>query len=146
MSSSSSPPDEAVGTLLVHQQDLKELSQASSLLPTSSAAARQKEKAVPDEAVGTLLVHQTDLQELSNAAAAPTKIVGMPDSMHHYYLQEREAVGTLLVEPADLKSTPEQQEKVANIRRKITESFNRPAPEGGDDEPTQEDEWAYRDI
>mmetsp|Transcript_12004 Transcript_12004/g.19918 ORF Transcript_12004/g.19918 Transcript_12004/m.19918 type:complete len:93 (+) Transcript_12004:157-435(+) len=43
--------DECVGTLLVHANDVQELS----TVPTSR-----------DECVGTLLVHQADVQELSS--------------------------------------------------------------------------------
>lgn len=51
---SSAPPNECVGTLLVHQRDMMDL----------TAQVKDDDKV---EAVGTLLVHTKDLQELSQS-------------------------------------------------------------------------------
>jgi hypothetical protein len=111
--------DEAVGTLLVHQSDMKELSQAS---PREA-----------DEAVGTLLVHQSDMKELSSAEKPHLPEVN---------LTKRVTVGTLLVTPQDLESTPEEKQQEASIRRRITEALHKPPPDDGDD-PV--DQWRDHD-
>ena len=54
MPSHDNDKNECVGTLLVHQSDLQELSEC-------------KTSGTRDECVGSLLVHQSDMQELSDA-------------------------------------------------------------------------------
>ena len=63
----SNAPDECVGSLLVHQQDMLELS-------TSTPVAR--------EAVGTLLVSQRDMKELSTHEEIKTTVVNVVDESH----------------------------------------------------------------
>jgi hypothetical protein len=53
MYKTSSKPDECIGTLLVHQHDMQEL----------SAKTKDDEGC---EAVGTLLVHKSDMKEFTN--------------------------------------------------------------------------------
>lgn len=53
MTESKAPPDECVGSLLIHQRDMLDLSASSS-------------KTTHNEAVGTLLVSQSDMKELSH--------------------------------------------------------------------------------
>ena len=59
MNTTTSTKDECVGTLIVHKEDVQELSSVP--LP---------EQCSKDECVGTLLVHQSDVQELSEAPAS----------------------------------------------------------------------------
>ena len=85
----------------------------------------------PDEAVGTLLVHQKDLQELSKS--------GPPMSPPQVNLKKRVTVGTLLVPPSDLESTPEEKVMEANIKRRVTKAVNDAlnAPPPDVDDPSQ---------
>ena len=75
-------PTECVGSLLVHQSDMKEL----------SAATNQDQI----ECVGSLLVSSSDVQHLSEQSS--------PSSLPAVHLKQRISVGTLLVTPEDVRS------------------------------------------
>lgn len=106
--------DECVGTLLVHQSDLKELSNAS---PKKT-----------DECVGTLLVHSSDVQELSS---------DRPN-------ERDECVGTLLVHQSDMKELssmsnhsdredPNTSKPTPTLVRRVTDAMRNFEPDDDDD-------------
>jgi hypothetical protein len=107
-------PSECVGSLLVHQSDMKELSEAT---------ARQGDGV---ECVGSLLVHSSDVQELSESSPALPAV----------NLKQRISVGTLLVTSEDIRS-PGKTEGGVSIQKRITNKMTGPSPP--DDEA---DTWA----
>ena len=100
----SSDRDECVGTLLVHQSDMKEL----------SAATNNKNEA-PKEAVGSLTVSQSEMQELSESTKEATA--------------NKEAVGTLLVSSGDMEELSTQKKSGGEgLVRRITKKIDKAEP------------------
>ena len=99
-------PTECVGSLLVHQSDMKELSAASNHDPAV-------------ECVGSLLVPTNYVKELSDPASP---------SLPSVNLKQRISVGTLLVTPEDVRSPEQAHTGAVTLQKRITNTLTGPSP------------------